>query len=89
MMVNLLDVSAVPELIAPAPVARADAGSRCVLAVLVDDVDDVDDGDAACSELERRGVMLLNGPTDRACGVRTASFTDPAGHIWELARDLD
>jgi len=31
------------------------------------------------------GVGLLNGPVDRPWGMRTASFTDPGGHIWELA----
>jgi len=33
-------------------------------------------------------VTLLNGPMDREWGVRTASFTDPDGHIWELAQAL-
>jgi catechol 2,3-dioxygenase-like lactoylglutathione lyase family enzyme len=33
----------------------------------------------------RRGVELLNGPMDRPRGVRTASFMDPGGHIWEIA----
>jgi lactoylglutathione lyase len=32
------------------------------------------------------GVQLLNGPIDRPWGVRTASFKDPAGHIWEIAK---
>ncbi len=32
---------------------------------------------------------LLNGPVDRPWGMRTASFTDPGGHIWELAQSLD
>jgi lactoylglutathione lyase len=31
------------------------------------------------------GVELLNGPTDRPWGVRTASFRDPGGHVWEIA----
>ena len=44
--------------------------------------------DAVCAELARRGVQLLNGPMDRPWGIRTASFTDPAGHIWEIAQDL-
>jgi catechol 2,3-dioxygenase-like lactoylglutathione lyase family enzyme len=83
MMVNLLDVSAAPELIAPAAVASPEAGSRFVLTVFVDDVD------AACTELAQHGVVLLNGPVDRPWGMRTASFTDPAGHIWEIAQDLD
>ena len=33
-------------------------------------------------------VELLNGPVDREWGVRTASFTDPDGHIWEIAQKL-
>ncbi len=82
MIVNLLDASAAPELIAPATVASPEAGSRFVLAMFVDDVD------AACTELAQRGVVLLNGPVDRPWGMRTASFTDPAGHIWEIAQDL-
>ncbi len=82
MMINLLDVNAAPELIAPAAVAPRDAGARCVFTVFVDDVD------AACTELAGHDVKLLNGPVDRPWGMRTASFTDPAGHIWEIAHDL-
>ncbi len=48
----------------------------------------VDDVDAACAELATRGVGLLNGPMDRPWGIRTASFTDPDGHIWEFAQAL-
>jgi lactoylglutathione lyase len=48
----------------------------------------LDDVDAVCAELVRRGVKLLNGPMNRPWGVRTASFTDPADHIWEIAADL-
>jgi uncharacterized glyoxalase superfamily protein PhnB len=33
-------------------------------------------------------VTLLNGPMDREWGMRTASFTDPDGHIWEIAQQL-
>jgi uncharacterized glyoxalase superfamily protein PhnB len=44
----------------------------------------VDDVDALCERLTARGVTLLNGPMDRPWGIRTASFTDPAGHIWEI-----
>ncbi len=78
-LVNLLDVAAAPELIEPARVATADTGSRVQFTLEVDDVD------ATCAELARRGVDLLNGPLDRPWGVRTASFRDPAGHIWEIA----
>ena len=68
------------ELIEPGAVAPRDAGSRFQLTIEVDDVD------ALCAELTRRGVTLLNGPVDRPWGVRTASFVDPGGHIWEIAK---
>jgi catechol 2,3-dioxygenase-like lactoylglutathione lyase family enzyme len=83
MMVCLTDVSAVPELISPAKVADPGAGPRCVLSMFVDDVD------AVCAELAQHGVALLNGPVDRPWGVRTANFTDPAGHVWQIGQDLD
>jgi len=79
-LINLLKVSAAQELIEPAPVGDREAGSRLQLTT------DVDDVDAACAELAARGVQLLNGPMDRPWGVRTASFRDPAGHIWEIVR---
>jgi uncharacterized glyoxalase superfamily protein PhnB len=44
--------------------------------------------DAVCVELDRKGVALLNGPMDRPWGVRTASFTDPAGNVWEIAQPV-
>ena len=78
-LVNLLKTTAAPELIEPARVADPAAGSRFQLTLQVEDVDRV------CVELVARGVELLNGPTDRPWGVRTASFRDPAGHIWEIA----
>ena len=78
-LVNLLQSTEANELIAPAPVAGSGSGSRFQLTINVDDVD------AACADLERRGVKLLNGPMDRPWGVRTAAFRDPAGHIWEIA----
>jgi lactoylglutathione lyase len=77
--INLLVSTQAPELIAPAKVATADDGSRFQFTIQVDDVDE------ACAELATRGVSLLNGPMDRPWGIRTASFTDPDGHIWEIA----
>ena len=79
-LVNLLKITAAPELIAPATVGGRDAGSRVQFTIEVDDVD------AMCAELVSRGVELLNGPIDRPWGIRTASFRDPAGHIWEIAK---
>jgi len=48
----------------------------------------VEDVDAVCSELAGRGVKLLSGPADRAWGMRTATFADPGGHIWEIAQEI-
>lgn len=78
-LVNLLDVREAPELVAPAPVADRSAGVGFQLTIEVDDVD------AASAEVVRRGATLLNGPIDRPWGIRTATFRDPAGHVWELA----
>jgi catechol 2,3-dioxygenase-like lactoylglutathione lyase family enzyme len=82
LIANLLAAPAARELIDPASVAGAESGSRSQLTIWVDDVD------AVCADLARRGVKLLNGPMDRAWGLRTASFTDPDGHIWEVAAEL-
>ncbi len=81
-VINLLATPAAHDLIAPAAVAGPESGARVQLTIGVDDVDIV------CSELEQHGVPLLNGPVDRAWGIRTASFTDPGGHIWEIAAKL-
>jgi catechol 2,3-dioxygenase-like lactoylglutathione lyase family enzyme len=78
-IVNLLESVAAPELIEPARVAAAEAESRFQLTIWVEDTD------AVCAELASRGVELLNGPLNRDWGARTAAFTDPDGHIWEVA----
>ena len=78
-LVNLLRTSEAPGLIAPAPVATPEAGARCQFTLGVEDVD------ATCERLRGKGVELLSGPIDRPWGIRTASFRDPGGHIWEIA----
>jgi catechol 2,3-dioxygenase-like lactoylglutathione lyase family enzyme len=78
-LINLLRATEAPSLVAPAGVAPADAGVRFQFTLGVEDVDSM------CEELKSRGVELLNGPMDRPWGVRTASFRDPGGHIWEIA----
>jgi lactoylglutathione lyase len=80
LIVNLLRTDAAKELVDA--VASPEAGSRFQLSVWLDDVD------ATCALLEERGVTLLTGPVDRAWGRRTATFTDPAGHSWEIAQQL-
>ena len=79
-LINLLATTSADALIHPAKVAGREAGSRFVFTIHVDDVD------ALCAQLTARGVTLLNGPMDRPWGVRTASFSDPGGHIWEIAK---
>jgi catechol 2,3-dioxygenase-like lactoylglutathione lyase family enzyme len=79
-LINLLKIAEAGELVGPAKVASREDGSRFVFTVTVDDVD------AMCTELTTRGVTLLNGPMDRPWGIRTASFMDPGGHIWEIAK---
>ena len=78
-MINLLAESQAPELVEPAKVANHKDGARAVYTLRFADVD------LAAAELEAAGVTLLNGPLDRPWGVRTVSFADPSGHIWELA----
>jgi lactoylglutathione lyase len=81
-IVNLLRIGAARSLIDPAAVASQETGSRFQLTIWVNDAD------AVSTHLTTRGVELLNGPVDREWGVRTASFTDPDGHIWEVAQKL-
>jgi catechol 2,3-dioxygenase-like lactoylglutathione lyase family enzyme len=81
-LVNLLEIPAARELVAPGVVAGREAGARAQFTIWVDDVD------AACAELTTHGVRLINGPMDRDWGQRTACFADPAGHIWEYAQEL-
>jgi catechol 2,3-dioxygenase-like lactoylglutathione lyase family enzyme len=76
---NVLDEPNAPELIEPTRVASAHAGATAMYTIEVGDVD------ATAAQLKSRGVALLNGPIDRPWGVRTAAFSDPAGHIWEIA----
>jgi lactoylglutathione lyase len=81
-IINLLRIPAARALVEPGAVAAPEAGSRFQLTIWVDDAD------AAWAELEARGAALLNGPMNREWGQRTASFTDPAGNIWEIAQEL-
>ena len=81
-IINLLELPEARDLIKPAVVANREAGSHFQLTIWVNDAD------AACAELDARGVPLLNGPMNREWGMRTASFTDPDGHIWEVAQEL-
>jgi catechol 2,3-dioxygenase-like lactoylglutathione lyase family enzyme len=80
MFVFLRKVAAVA---APVPELTEEAGKGAgQFAIIVSDVD------AVCAEIAGRGVHPLTGPADREWGMRTATFADPAGHIWEIAQEL-
>lgn len=83
-LLNVLDIRAASEseVVAPARPAAVGAAPQMLLSLWVEDVD------AVCDVLRERGVLLLNGPVDRAWGKRTAAFTDPAGTTWEVAQDI-
>jgi catechol 2,3-dioxygenase-like lactoylglutathione lyase family enzyme len=81
-LINLLEQSEAPGLIAPAAVAAPENGSRMQFSIWVDDAN------AVCDALAAREVVLLNGTIDRPWGMRTACFADPDGHIWEIAQKL-
>lgn len=79
LMIVLLNEGEVPGLIGPATLG---SGSRAQYTIWFDDCD------ATVEELRGRGVELLNGPQDRPWGQRTAAFSDPDGHVWEIAQEL-
>jgi catechol 2,3-dioxygenase-like lactoylglutathione lyase family enzyme len=81
-IINLLATPAAHELIAPRTVGGPDVGARAQFTIWVEDAN------AVIAELSNRGVELLNGPIDREWGMRTAAFTDPDGHVWEVAQNL-
>ena len=82
LMLNVLAASEASTLVEPTAVAPRGGGSRVMFTIAVDDAR------AVCGELEAHGVTLLNGPTDRPWGRRTAAFADPAGNVWEIAQRL-
>ncbi len=48
----------------------------------------VEDVDAVAAELDKHGVKIISGPADRDWGMRTITFADPDGYIWQIAQDL-
>jgi len=82
LLLNVLQDGQAGTLVEPLAVGRDGSAARALFTIRVDDVD------ATCVELERLGMQILNGPTDRPWGRRTAAFADPAGHAWEIAQEL-
>lgn len=48
----------------------------------------VEDADAVHAELDQHEVTVISGPADRDWGMRTLTFADPGGNIWEIAQRL-
>jgi catechol 2,3-dioxygenase-like lactoylglutathione lyase family enzyme len=48
----------------------------------------VKDVDAVCAELTSRGAEPLAAVADRPWGMRTVTFTDPGGYVWEIAQEI-
>jgi catechol 2,3-dioxygenase-like lactoylglutathione lyase family enzyme len=62
---------------------QADAQDKVCLVFAVDSVD------AACEQLQAKGVTLTVGPTDHPdWGIRTAHFRDPDGRLIEINHPL-
>jgi catechol 2,3-dioxygenase-like lactoylglutathione lyase family enzyme len=48
----------------------------------------VEDVNAVGAELDEHGVTVISGPADREWGMRTLTFADPGGYVWEIAEEL-
>ena len=47
---------------------------------------EVDDVDQTVANLKTKGVKFIKEPKTQPWGQRTAYFTDPDGHIWEIQK---
>ena len=81
-LLNVLQAAEAVDLFAPDEVGAYDTRPRVLFTLDVDNVDDT------CARLADKGVTMINGPMDRSWGIRTASFRDPGGHVWEIAHPL-
>jgi lactoylglutathione lyase len=82
-MIILLTLPAARDLLTAQHVA--DPGARGVKSQIASFVEDVD---AVYATLSGRGVEFIKTPADQPWGMRTASFADPDGNVWELTREL-
>jgi catechol 2,3-dioxygenase-like lactoylglutathione lyase family enzyme len=80
-VVVFLHQAATAQVPVPEVLAEASKGAG-QFAIIVEDVD------AVGAELTARGVEVITGPADRPWGMRTVTFADPGGHIWEIAQEL-
>lgn len=76
-LVTIVSAAEGARLVDPAELGE-DPGRRALLTVEVSDLD------VTASRLASAGVVLLSEPAARPWGPRSATFADPAGHLWEL-----
>lgn len=50
---------------------------------------EVDNVDTTYTSLMKKGVHFIQPPKTHAWGQRTAYFTDPDGHIWEIQQWIE
>ncbi len=50
---------------------------------------EVDDVDEMAALLVAHGIELLQEPTDQPWGMRSTSFRDADGHVWELCTPIE
>ena len=80
--VNLLQTSEAASLVEPYTVGGPDAGKRFQISIWVKDLE------AVCEKLAMQKIDLLTGPQVQPWGLRTVTFADPAGNVWEVAEDI-
>ena len=81
-LINCLERADAVKLFAPATTVSAGSGQSSMLTVQVQSVDD------EASRLATLGVELNTEPTDQQWGIRTITFVDPAGQLWEFSHPL-
>lgn len=83
LIVNLLQADEGATLVKPAAVGGPDAGRRFQLSIWVTDLEVV------IEKLASKEVRLLTGPQLQPWGMKTVTFTDPAGHSWEIGQSVE
>ena len=81
-LINILGEGAVGDLFAPADVAPIGSSAGAHRSLLTLQVADVD---AEFAQLQRLGVAVNSGPVNQPWGIRTITFADPTGQMWELS----
>jgi uncharacterized glyoxalase superfamily protein PhnB len=79
-LINCLSIENARELFAPAVLSGT--GHASMLTIQVESVD------AEAERLRTLGVALNTEPTDQPWGIRTITFQDPAGQLWEFSHPL-